>query len=451
MTTTRPLGSVEASWASADTIAPINGVTYLKIKGPMTEPLAREALRQMQSRHPLTQMRAIREKGRWVYKVGGVGEIPLVIHHIKTATEHDAILQYELDTPFDCAQGPLMRCCLTFIEDEPLHTFFIMNYVHTIGDGASVLNFFKEFLTICNLRHQGSDFQIPPLPLMPPVDQLFPNELKGFANKLRAWAHIFREAKAEYWTKHIRIFEDSTDNYNEIKTGFLEMKVPENIHRKLLQSCDKNGASLHTAIAASVLIAQYEFYAKKHKTNATKSLKCISLYNLRPFLNPIVGPEHYGCFVSMIASLHKINHQTPLWELARSVQDALKQNTRQHLPFWTAKLAETMLKLAVTSKRTRIGALAISNVGRVRYNEDFGAFTIEDFVGYVSNIGVSANMVLVVFRFGGFLRWNYNYPKPLLQREEALGIALRANEILFNAAGLSAEDISLYNKARQLC
>ena len=428
----RKLGNVESSWCVANEVAPVNGVNIIKVKGPLDEPLLRYVLDQLQKRHPLTRVRIVKKRRNYYYESEGVGKIPLAIHHIKTAAEHRNIIEGEFRLPFN-ENGPLMRVCLTHIEDEPEYRYLIMNYLHAIGDGESVLNFVKEMLLTCNQVFNGIDFELEPLPIMPNAEKMFPKRLKTWKARIEGIKFLLNQFKVEFLTGHKRI---SNKKYNHIKrseleTGFMQLEIEKALADKVVKVASRQGVSLHSAVCASILMAMYEYYHTEIDYTKNKvRLRCLSFYNLRPFLRPRLRSTHYGSYVSTVGGIQTVGEGVDFWDLARSVKEDLKKETKSDGMFYMTQYARLMLKTFLMLGKYEIAALAVSNVGRIKYNEDFGSFKIEEYVGYVSNTGICSNLALVLSRFNGNLRWNYMYAKPLLSDKAVDGIAERANEIL---------------------
>lgn len=445
----RKLSSAETSWSISNEIAPINGVTFIKVKGPLTAELVREAIDVLQARHPLAQVRQVKKGGRFRFETPSkIPPIPLAIHEIATAADHNKIVEFELDQPFDCENGPMMRCCFTRIVDEPGHYYFIMNYLHTIGDGSSVMNYFKEFLLYCNAKvTNDTDFLLEPLPPKPPSAHYFPKRIFSLKGRLGTVRYMMKQLYEEFWLGHKRLFTDSSKtDFSSLKTGFMQVEIPEKVMRSIIKAAGKQSTSLHGAVCASVLMAQYEYYLQSAGTEANAiPLKCISFANARPFLEPKLSSEHYGCYVSLLSSLHQVGGERPFWDLAQEINEVVKRQKNTDEIYHASVASKILVKTAIVLKRTKLAALIISNVGRVRYNEDFGQFEIKEYVGYVSNVGVSCNMALVLSRFAGNLRWNYMFPKPYLSQAAAEKIALRANEILLSQSGFTPAQIANIN------
>ncbi|MGB1205586.1 MAG: condensation domain-containing protein [Chitinophagales bacterium] len=428
----RKLGNVEASWCVANEVAPVNGVNIIKVKGPLDKPLLRYVLDQLQKRHPLTRVKIVKKRGNYYYKSEGVGKIPLAIHHIKTAAEHRGIIEEEFRLPFD-ENGPLMRVCLTHIEDEPEHRYLIMNYLHAIGDGESVLNFVKEMLLTCNQVFNGIDFELEPLPIMPNAEKMFPQRFKTLRGKLNGIKFLLNQIKLEFFEGHDRVSDKKYKHLkrSSLETGFMQLEIEKAVADKVIKVSSRQGVSLHSSVCASILMALYEYYHTEIDYTKNKvRFRCLSFYNLRPFLRPRLRSIHYGSYISTVGGVQTVGKGIDFWDLARSVKEDLKKETKSDGTFYMTKYARLMLKSFLLMGKYEIAALAVSNVGRIKYNDNFGSFKIEEYVGYVSNTGICSNIALVLSRFNGNLRWNYMYAKPLLSDKAVEGIAARANEIL---------------------
>ena len=427
----RPLGGIESSWSNFYDIAPINAVTTLKVEGPLTENLLRIVLDRLQARHPLAQVRIVKQKGNLFLTNKNVGKIPLQSYIVKDFAAYKKIIGYEYDTPFDYEKGPLLRACLVKLENEPNSQYIVLNYMHTIGDGESVMNLSYEIMDMCREIVLGNaDFRLKALEAAPVAEKNFPARIKTWRMKWNFLKFLGRQLKDQYWYRHKMIFNSRKLKHSQLRTGSLEKALPKTDLKKALAGAKANGANMHGAACAALLCAEYEYYCKKYKTEKSIYLKCSSVVNLRTFLDAPISSEHYGSYVSMVASSHQIKQRVDFWQLARDIKTELVAGLKRDDHFCVSMYAKPLSKLVVKLDLAVISALSVSNVGRMKFGSDFGPFQLTEYIGNVSNLGGGSNLSVVLNTFAGTMYWSYTYAKPLISDEEVDGIASRAIEIL---------------------
>ncbi|MGB1206376.1 MAG: condensation domain-containing protein [Chitinophagales bacterium] len=429
--TERQLGGIEACWAISCEYAPVNAVTMLKITGNMTTMLMRKALDQLQARHPITQTRLEKKGKKYFYRTDNVGKIPLTEDFVKTKADFDEIVADEYDIPFSYEHGPFIRIRLVHVAAEAGFIYIVTNYLHAIGDGESITNFTEEIMKICQKIAEGDkNYVIETLPEVPICEDRFPKRITSWRNRWKFLGFLWRQLKGEIWTKHIRIFPKIDRPPNELRTGLFEKKTDAIFVKKVAKKAKANNANLHGAICSASLVACYEYHANKTKNEKTIPLKCNSLVNLRPFLEPPLEHFHYGSYISIVNSIHKVGKETDFWALSRAVRDDLVKSVKRDEHFWFALYIEQITRMTANMEKEKMAALSVSNVGRMKFGQDFGPFQVVEYWGNVSNRGGGSDISLVVNSFNNQMFWSYTFTKPMVSHEEMNAIAERTIEIL---------------------
>lgn len=434
---TRRLGNIESSWSMFYDIAPINAVTVLKVRGGLTAALLRQALDYLQYRHPVLRVRIVKLKqGDYTMQSDNVPPIPLLEQTVPDKEAYRLIVGEEYDTPFDYTIGPLFRVRLVHISAEPEACYIVTNYMHTIGDGESVMNLTCEMMQLCQqLVNRGNLLESPLNAELPPADVAelrFPERVKTWAMTRRFATFLLRQFKEEYYYRHKRILTGKRLRLQGVRTGFLELMLPKAEVERALHTAKKHQTNMHGAACAAILLAEYEFYNKKNGTDKPIYLKCSSVVNLRSFLEPPIAAENFGSYVSMVASAHALSTTTDFWALARDIKNELTAGIARDDMFHISMRAHKLAKIIIALDQAVISALSVSNVGRMKFSNDFSPFWVEEYIGNVSNLGGGSDLSVVLNTFGDTMCWSYTYPKPLLSDADAEQIARRAIAILLD-------------------
>lgn len=426
----RALGGLETFWAISCEVSPANAVTVFAVRGGLQEPLVRIALDRLQNRHPILRTRLEKIGKKYFLRSDNVPSISLSSDYVATQKDYDAICSDEYDTPFDYARGPFFRVRLVHIAEKPELVYVVTNYLHTIGDGESITNICREMMLICQKIAVGeADFSLPSLPEAPYCEQIFPKRIYSAKGKWRFLGFCARMLREELILRHKRIFPQRNVPASELRTGVLEKIVPDTLAKAMNKLAKSHDANLHGALIAAALLAARQYYAQTTGNKQPIWLKANSLVNLRPYLEPPIAAENYGCYISLVHGLHRVGETTDFWTLAREARNAVVQGVGREDMFSLAMFIAPIARLTVSPLPQKSVALSISNVGQMRWDGDFAPFFVEEYWGNVSNTGGGADISLVVNSFGGKMFWSYTFTQPMVNYEMMDKVASRALEI----------------------
>lgn len=430
----RPLGIIESVWAISSEKNPVNAVTMMKVNGPLTQMLMQQVMQQLQQRHPILQTRLLKKGRKWYLRSGNVPAIPVVYHKVASYEAVDTLIRLEYDTPFNYETGPFFRLVMAQVEGEPNTTTLITNYLHVIGDGDAILNIMYEMMLLAQQLAGGTnDFTPTSLPVAPVCEYRFPKKYSTWRYKLKSWWFMLGQSQTEFRGHH-RIFPERNVPLQQLATGTYEKITSAKIMKVVSKRAKQHSTNVHGAIAAAALLAQYDYYAKRVKDVAAIRLKCNTVVNMRPFLDPPLESHHYGSYVSMISSVHKVSDETDFWDLAYEIKKRVSEGIKKEEHFLLALFIKPITRLfSYFDPKEKAAALSLSNVGRIPIPTDFTPFTVTDVWGNVSNIGGGSDISLVVDSFAGTLYWSYTYTKPMAKHEDIVWLADRAVDLMEEA------------------
>jgi len=168
----------------------------------------------------------------------------------------EALIQNEVDAPFDLLSGPLMRVSLLRITDDQHILLLIMH--HIIGDNWSLQIFMREFMALYRAHTQHEAAQLPELAV----------QYTDYAQWQREWLQgDVLQAQLDYWRAQLAdappLLELPTDHPRPSQQRFvgdmLTMPVDVDLLAQLRQFCRAQGVSMHMLLLTgfAVLLSRY--------------------------------------------------------------------------------------------------------------------------------------------------------------------------------------------------
>jgi hypothetical protein len=285
-------------WA-VDTIRTINMALAARVSGPVTPQLLREAIAAVRLRHPLLGVRLV-ERGPWRtrFVTEGVPDPELRVASTPTHPsdrDHalEAALQTELRRCFDPRTGPLARFLMLDAGDGSFDLVFTAH--HLVTDGRSGVQVLDDLL----LHLADPVTGLPPVPAWP-ADDLLPDRRARFSDLLtftRMYGGTGRPPPPD-WAGPATVTAWSLDRTETAA---------------LLDRCHAERCSPKAALCAAF-------------TRANPSPVHIAIpADLRALLIP-TPRNAFGLYSTTFLTTLSSTAATPFWDLARSVEAALRHH-----------------------------------------------------------------------------------------------------------------------------
>ncbi|HLA34668.1 MAG TPA: condensation domain-containing protein [Rhodocyclaceae bacterium] len=223
-------------------------------------------------------------------------------------------IEAELARPFAAEVAPLMRC-LYLQWEQSERSALALCFHHAIGDGRSGAELLRRLLELIALP--STDLSPAAPTLLPPMYQAFPAKFNWQEHEETAEATM--EALTNDYKRHGRLsrlpWMPNTAPSERRTPRIIRFELPPATTRTLLSLCRKNSTSVHGALCAAQLMAQYRLQASAE--SATMFLSCP--VDMRPHLEPVQPATPTGLYVSLISAAFVLDAATDLWALAREI------------------------------------------------------------------------------------------------------------------------------------
>lgn len=223
----------------------------------------------------------------------------------------------ELREPFHAEAGPLMRC--HYLESRRSEDSCVaLTFHHSIGDGRSCIALLRDLLdrVARNAPYRIEDARS----CLPPMHTLFPEQFR-FAEKqaeLKALRKTQMFELSRTWPlTDLPWFRRQRSTVDPCVRRFSIGK--ETLHR-LRATCKTHGVTLHGALSAAQLMAEYRLLECEDPANLL--LGCA--VDMRPHLVPETPTLPIGLYSSTVVQMHAVSADGNFWELARSIIERIK-------------------------------------------------------------------------------------------------------------------------------
>ncbi len=405
----RPLEQKLGCWESIHAL--IHDLAYghgkivctVSLSGQLNPTLICQALEQLHQRHPLLQAtHTLKRKGYFFRLDAKFSSIPFQVKMKHDDNTWQDIVEQELAQPFPTDQylwGATLLCPST----PQGNTEIILFFSHAICDGLSVASFLDELLTVYCKLEQGEAIDLPPLPLLPPIDILVQQAKKtkdAFITKQLAqpiscpWPYSNSVPLGQRKTKNV---------YRH-----LSMKQ----YKLIEQTCRQQHITVHAALNAAVLLTAGSF-------GNVNNISLQTPINLRRYCQPTLSNENFGCYVSMVTTQHTCNpQQTSLWDAARDYRAQLKSalpHASAYLPNFSLRMLRKLLdKLCLNPRDHFTLGFGVTNAGRLNLPTAYGKHRIKFLYGSTSRQAADFVILISAATFNDELFLTFNFTEPML-------------------------------------
>jgi NRPS condensation-like uncharacterized protein len=308
----RPLDPAEAFFFMSDRISCMNFVFFAERSGHLDPARIRAALAVIQDENPLLRSRISWSADRGLcFEPASGTPIDLECREAN-ANDWQTWLEYELAHPFAEGAAPLIRC-LYLEMSSPEQSVLALVFHHAVADGRSGNELLRRLLD-CIATHKGlrADGSTSPLP---PMHQVFPPRFRWTEQPDAA-----KRAKEGLMTDYKRHGPLTPLPWlsSDISTRtprFIRLSFPSDVTQRLLALSRQHGTSVHGAICAAQLLAQFRLQMGDEP--ATLLLSCP--VDMRPLLEPAQPVAPTALCMSLISAAFVLDSSTDFWVLARDV------------------------------------------------------------------------------------------------------------------------------------
>ena len=380
-----------------------------EIRGRTTVTMWRNALNDLQRRHPLLNVFiGMEENSRPVFYQADDHKIPLVIRKRTSPLQWQGEFEKELSTRFDKSESPLMRAQLLLGDDR---CEVILTTHHTIADGMAVMYVLRDLLQAV------SGQELAPLPAPPSQDVLLASILRTLPSQMS------EEESNPVPAPRPTAFRRK-DGTRPRVTG---LRLSSEQTSLLLKTARREQTSVHAAISAALVLTGRESLAT-WKEHGVRVLSPISLHKALNVEN--------DCVLALTAGIVSFAPTTGsnFWDLARWAKQAL-------LPFqkmegvrkMSGVLEKTIPNHANVETVARAMAqgmgyeLVVTNVQQFPFENRFGDLTLEGLWGPSALNGFEGEQAVGIATVNGSLHMVHTSYSPVAT------LLNRAVDLLMNA------------------
>jgi NRPS condensation-like uncharacterized protein len=420
----RPLSAGEHLLWLLDRAVPQNFVMAARLSTisgelPDLPSLLRQALDILKQRYPSLDCRIKRGKAP-AFVTGNVPRIPLRIIRRKGDDHWIEESEKEMCKPLPWSRGPMVRLILM---ESPNRWDLLSTFCHLTTDATSGVKFLNHLLSITGRLSRGETPDIaPPLPGLPPVDDLIKEEVKQ-----RAQALANRETPGEQSLQPVDLQGDREVPVEQRKTRIIPRQLTKAELKKLMVKSRKEKATVHSAFCAALLQTMVEQIRLKQQVPRKGPLLmgCITAVNIRHLFKQPPG-DNLGNFISNALHYQLIDDNTSLWQAARetrkSLQEHLDAGQDINLRLAAGSLLnpnETPIEL-ITRLKDLFPPTGVTNMGQLDIPGQFGNLLLENLHYNPSiNPSIKNGFGLSVSAFGNYATLNFLYAEPYISKERA--------------------------------
>ena len=428
----RELGGFESAEAWTGASFPYNAVAVLRLSGRPQPAALTAALAAVQRRHPLLRARLERRGARWWFVVDESPAIPL--RRVERAGDDDwrAAAEEELNSAMSGA-APLVRCALVASSTDDTASEIVLGFHHAIVDATAGATICRQLLELCGGESadpaEGIDSarsgELPPRP-----EDRFPARFRGLARHPRIAAFLGRRMAEEagyLWrSRGIRCPVPA----GPWSCRVLPASLDERATAALVRSCRQRRVPLNCAVNAALLLA----LQRGRYDGRAVPLRYFVFADLRPYLQPPVGPEMVASCVTTMRFTHRLAAGERFWQLAGRIDRQLQRSFRRGEKYLFCMTSTALLRMVIRLGRPRFGAGAVAYNGPLSIPTAFGELGLRGIHGFVSNMPVGAELTGQAVLFRGRLSWDFVYLDVDMDETAARALAADALSHLEEAA-----------------
>ncbi|GAA4326575.1 hypothetical protein GCM10023149_29480 [Mucilaginibacter gynuensis] len=372
----RTLGAFEKTFWLLDQIDSKDFVLAGEIDGLKPAEEWRKAIDQVQRRHPNLSVKiTIDEFSRPVFEHVDDLPIPLRVVHAEDNYSWEQEAEKELALRFDTAKGPLLRAVLV---QKPHSTVLILAGNHAVADGTSISYLFRDIIKAVS----GQELQMmDPQPsnddtLGLPEDIAIPN-----TGQVQSLPNVFKKVSPKISSK----------------------RIDEGTSQGILERARLEKTTVHGALCAAALIVSRRMRADLND----RKIELISPICSR---RPLKLDDNYGLNITTHAVYFEGEQELSFWEIARLAKAGLEgtdteEHVKNYINFFRGIVfgSSDLHNMIEILKGPFNQELMVTNLGRVKFDTDFGDLKLKAIYGPMVRSGKGMEQTIGAISSNGSL------------------------------------------------
>ncbi|WP_133127061.1 condensation domain-containing protein [Legionella nagasakiensis] len=398
------------------------------VRGQMDFTHFKQAWDLLFQRHPLLRVTIEQRSDGYYFKENAkFAAIPIQCISHPDPRHWETIVEQQLSELFPTEQY-LWRVTLLQTNSLSANDYHIIFCVHhAIADGLSCVYLMNELLTYYKQISSKKTITITPLPLLNAVETLLSRQI------------LVKMAKSTQDTTPKSIAQTPVF-YQDYKP--LGQRVTKQVYRiirqadctQLMMCCRQRKIKVNSAFNAAMLLTAQSMDQQPLHT------ALVTPVNLRPYCNPPIGLEHFGCYISCVGTQFALISDDSFWKLAQQYEQQLNAQIPKlallPMEFNTANTSQLSTLLEIESARMRhqfTSGFCVTNKGYLPFPKRYGPLEL---ISYFTSSSRQAGDLIINLSVTSMHHQTFccfTYTEPLIKPEWAGHFADHYINILLDA------------------
>lgn len=420
----RPLSPAERWFWIADQLSTLNVVARVHLEGHLPAEALKRAAATLASEHPLLRVSiATDAEGAHPTFIPSSEGIPVdTVHTTTTLGWEHYIDQYELTTPVNWHNGPLIRITDIVCASRPESHDLLLTVPHVIGDGTTALTLLQRLVAHATTGRNSFTARR----LIGAAADLLPDRHRGSRCLPRLVAAGLAEGFTAALLRPQRLTPEYPADSMRRNTRLVRRMLTSTELDGLVRRCRHKGVTVHGALTAAMVMAIGPGVAR----NASGRIRIGTPIDFRSELDPPVSTDEVGSYVNAVPTVVRFGGDRDLWSIARRVNRSLGRQRRsgRHLTLlWGLRfvcprsLADSTRVFRLVERNGPLN-VAISNVGRYQFAERIGDWRMSG-AQFFCSVPPTGSFLATITTSDGQLFWNFTYAERMLSQHVAGGWA----------------------------
>jgi hypothetical protein len=424
-----------------DGFAPFTSLFTVRLRGEMSEPRLRQALAQMQAKHPL--LRCVVEEAdngpRFVLRPQPA-PVSLRIVDRNTDWEWENEARREWVTPFGLTEGPLVR--VVWLHGKGIHELMLVAH-HCICDGPSGVTLLRD----CFAAYDDPGLEADAYGSLGAIEDLVPEELSR-ERSFRLWVRWRSALLRLGLLAKTRRRPGVRRNLRADQMYFHRWQIDPAEAGNLIERCREENVTVLAATGVAILQAFREVRGAGALRHA------YTMVNARRFLPRLHREALFGIAPGVEIGIERRptageTSGSAFWERARAIrEDLAKRIDRLGVQFYEFLAAAENLHdqyprlIADTEAAPAVRHVTFSNLGKLDLPEQYRSFRIEYVYSPLVMVSPSPANTVVLSSFGGGMEFALISDEGSLPQSQARAIRERAMAILRNSSACALRSMA---------
>jgi NRPS condensation-like uncharacterized protein len=322
----------------------------------------------------------------------------------------NSILEKEMNTPFNLEKF-LWRCIICYggSGKSAMHSIVTV-FHHSIADGTSAARFTEDFLYILSCLTKNKHIDLANLPILNCIESNTTKQISWEEYLQRELDNNDLNFKQTTWTYNHKA------KLNERKTVVIPKSLEADFVLRLKNKSKKEKVTINATLNAAVFMT----FQRLNKEKNDISLNMPTPVNLRVYCDPIINWDNIGNFVLWLPVPVSGKKESTFWDIARLYNKnfliSLEKNGYNPAECDEHYMLDNIISGFDCKDQTPIMFSTITNLGIVKFSNNYAPFILDTFNFTVSQLGGGLAVAIACSTVNGIMHLNFSYTDPLIDR-----------------------------------